>query len=463
MASSSAHVSLNTSSDLESLISSSKNIIVIAGAGISTSCGIPDFRSTVNGLYNNLDCEEIGIPSAELLFDLEYFKVDPKPFYKFSHTLLLDDSIRPSISHQFIKELEKRKKLLRVYTQNVDGLERVAGIKKSITCHGSMDKLKCLSCKKVIDLYPSSRQVSTRKSSSPAPSSSSSAAAASSSSSSFHHPPNSKTTNDATSVSMDNGGEKMDKDSPPLHEFYLDNIKSGHVCYCQNIVGPKTKKVCEGIMKPEITFFGEHISKKFFSSVDNDVLKCDLIIVMGTSLKVGGSIWELIKLANNTEYVNRNIPQVLFNRDLVTLPKHVSKSFDANVLGTCDDICAYFARKLDWTLNKSLPADFTDEKEDYVIPSQKVDNDSNLKREQPNEGEVKNGGDDDINISPSVKRKGTYSRSGRELKPSKFVKKVSTTNSYLEFTSSLKEMAKVVKDPNGLIFTQIDEKIFNVT
>jgi NAD-dependent SIR2 family protein deacetylase len=35
-------------------ISSKKNILVLAGAGISVSCGIPDFRSQ-DGLYNTLN------------------------------------------------------------------------------------------------------------------------------------------------------------------------------------------------------------------------------------------------------------------------------------------------------------------------------------------------------------------------------------------------------------------------
>ena len=35
-------------------ISKRKNIVVLAGAGISVSCGIPDFRSR-DGLYNTLN------------------------------------------------------------------------------------------------------------------------------------------------------------------------------------------------------------------------------------------------------------------------------------------------------------------------------------------------------------------------------------------------------------------------
>ena len=62
---------LSNIDDFVKVFSKCKNIITICGAGISVSCGIPDFRSAT-GLYNTLDCDKIGIPSAELLFDLEF-------------------------------------------------------------------------------------------------------------------------------------------------------------------------------------------------------------------------------------------------------------------------------------------------------------------------------------------------------------------------------------------------------
>jgi NAD-dependent SIR2 family protein deacetylase len=60
----------------------------MTGAGISVSCGIPDFRSPKTGIYANL--KEYDLPTPESLFTLEYFIKRPEAFYKFAQQLNLD-------------------------------------------------------------------------------------------------------------------------------------------------------------------------------------------------------------------------------------------------------------------------------------------------------------------------------------------------------------------------------------
>lgn len=61
------------------LIKAAKKIIIVTGAGISVSCGIPDFRSE-NGLYATIR-QQYDLPEPECMFDIEYFRVDPSPFF----------------------------------------------------------------------------------------------------------------------------------------------------------------------------------------------------------------------------------------------------------------------------------------------------------------------------------------------------------------------------------------------
>ena len=58
---------------------SPESVIVLVGAGASVSAGIPDFRSPGTGLYDNL--QKYNLPYAEAVFDIEYFRVNPSPFY----------------------------------------------------------------------------------------------------------------------------------------------------------------------------------------------------------------------------------------------------------------------------------------------------------------------------------------------------------------------------------------------
>ena len=74
---------INTVEDVISLIQKSSKVIVLTGAGVSVSCGIPDFRSR-NGIYARLNKDYPDLPDPQSMFDIHYFRKNPYPFFKFA-------------------------------------------------------------------------------------------------------------------------------------------------------------------------------------------------------------------------------------------------------------------------------------------------------------------------------------------------------------------------------------------
>ena len=126
-------------------LQSAKNIMVLVGAGISVSCGVPDFRSE-NGLYALAQRLGLELNDPQELFDINFFDDDEGAnFYKFAHALWPRPGINPSPTHRFLSALDRKGRLLRVYTQNIDGLETKASIStaKIVECHGSLLTASC--------------------------------------------------------------------------------------------------------------------------------------------------------------------------------------------------------------------------------------------------------------------------------------------------------------------------------
>jgi len=126
---------------------------------MSVSAGIPDFRTPGTGLYSKL--EEYQLPYPEAIFELEYFRTNPQPFVTIAKSIWpgQKDGPRPTLAHSFVALLEHRGLLKRVYTQNIDGLERLAGVsdERLIECHGHFSTASCTApnCHRKRDIDPS--------------------------------------------------------------------------------------------------------------------------------------------------------------------------------------------------------------------------------------------------------------------------------------------------------------------
>lgn len=126
--------------EIFNIINESNKIVVIIGAGASVG---PDFRSP-GGLYDII-AKSGYLSDPYKVFDLGEFVKDPSIFWRFAHTIFPSTEPDHSQTHLFLDELNKRGKLLRVYSQNVDTLE--VGINDKLVCvHGSWRENSCLQC-----------------------------------------------------------------------------------------------------------------------------------------------------------------------------------------------------------------------------------------------------------------------------------------------------------------------------
>ncbi|KAL9937550.1 hypothetical protein V8E36_003959 [Tilletia maclaganii] len=115
-------------------VAGARRIVVICGAGISVSApaNIPDFRSS-SGLFQKLKDQHpnAGLTSGKDLFDARLFNSEKTSdlFYTMIAELKeMADQAQPTAFHHFLKRLDVEGRLLRVYTQNIDGLEERAGL-----------------------------------------------------------------------------------------------------------------------------------------------------------------------------------------------------------------------------------------------------------------------------------------------------------------------------------------------
>ncbi|KAK2010186.1 Sir2 family protein [Colletotrichum eremochloae] len=146
---------------LVSALKKRKKIVVIAGAGISVSAGIPDFRSKT-GLFATLPNEHKMKGSGKHLFDASVYKHDSST-EKF-HKMICDlatmvKAAKPTKFHHLLASLAAENRLLRLYSQNVDCIDtNMEPLKtnvplnvkgpwpKTIQLHGSVEHMVCSKC-----------------------------------------------------------------------------------------------------------------------------------------------------------------------------------------------------------------------------------------------------------------------------------------------------------------------------
>ncbi|KAK6200059.1 DHS-like NAD/FAD-binding domain-containing protein [Scheffersomyces amazonensis] len=291
----------------------SKKATVLTGAGISCNAGIPDFRSS-DGLYNLVKSKyPKTIVRGQDLFDISLFRdeISLSLFCTFMESLYQYSlKAQPTETHKFIKLLKDKNKLLRCYTQNIDSLEKSINLNMGINLnefdksktfnqswknldvvqlHGNLHKLSCTNCFSNFDW-------------------------------------NEKYRNELASGL----NPKCDK----CYEKYEERLYSG-----KRLTGNV------GILRPDIVLYGEHHPQADILAQGLNVdLRAgpDLLIVMGTSLKVDG-VKKLVK-SLSTSIHNKGGKVVFVNK--TPLSKQWHSYIDYEILSDCDNFVRILKKEI---------------------------------------------------------------------------------------------------------------------
>jgi len=129
------------------LLRQSKHAVVLTGAGISTSSGIPDFRSAGTGLWSRDEPLEVA--------SLSTFRTAPENFFNWFRPLASQIYYaQPNPAHHALAELEEAGLIQFIITQNIDTLHQKAGSKNVIEMHGTIQTLTCTQCYHQVDASP---------------------------------------------------------------------------------------------------------------------------------------------------------------------------------------------------------------------------------------------------------------------------------------------------------------------
>ena len=241
-----------TAASLERAITalSGRRIAVLTGAGVSTDSGIPDYRGK-------------GAPTRTPM-TVQQFLADEssrRRYWVGSHLgWRTFAAARPNAGHEALAALETAGVVTGVITLNVDGLHLRAGSRRVVELHGTMRRVLCLHCGQVFDR----RDLATRVE---------------------HYNP---WIAGPDAVELGPDGDVL----PASTDGFI----------------VPTCSVCEGMLKPEVVFFGEYIPPTRFEDAEHLLAASDALLVAGSSLVVNSGI-RLLERARR-----RKLPVVIVNR-----------------------------------------------------------------------------------------------------------------------------------------------------
>ncbi|PCE13715.1 NAD-dependent deacetylase [Microbacterium sp. SZ1] len=229
-----------------------RRIALLTGAGISTDSGIPAYRG--EGARTRSDPMTIQRYLGDEAARRRYWVGGHLGWRAFARA-------EPNPGHVALAEMESAGRVSGVITQNVDGLHLRAGSSHVIEVHGTMRRVVCLHCGQVFDRRDIATQIEER--------------------------------NPWITVPEN---VKLAPDGDVLPES------------TEGFVVPSCT-VCDGMLKPDVVFFGEYVPLDRFKAAESLLRSSDAMIVAGSSLVVNSGV-RLVERARR-----RSIPLVIINRE----------------------------------------------------------------------------------------------------------------------------------------------------
>jgi NAD-dependent SIR2 family protein deacetylase len=227
-----------------------RRIALLTGAGLSTDSGIPDYRGEGAPVRSPMTF-------SQFLGDLDY----RKRYWAGSHLgWKRFAAALPNAGHLAVADLESAGIINGVITQNVDGLHLRAGSQRVVDLHGSMDRVRCLTCGQ----YYARGDIAARLA--------------------------------ASNPWLD---DESKVELSPDGDVQIDSVDAFVVPECS---------VCGGLLKPDVVFFGEFVPVEKFTEASALVQTAEALIVAGSSLMVNSGIRLL------DQAVKRRLPVVVVNR-----------------------------------------------------------------------------------------------------------------------------------------------------
>lgn len=252
---------------------------VLTGAGISTDSGIPAYRGAGAAPRANPMTAQIFLTDEAAR--RRYWLGGHLGWSRFA-------SISPNGGHRALADLERRGAVTGVVTQNVDGLHLRAGSSHVVELHGTMRRTLCLHCGQVFDR----RSVEDRL-------------------------------------------EELNPWVRTPENVILNPDGDVSPESTEGFVVP-TCTVCDGMLKPDVVFFGEFIPTDKFRVSESLLRASDALLVAGTSLTVNSGI-RVIERARR-----RGLPLVIINRE----PTRADEWADVTIRGGTTAVLSELARRL---------------------------------------------------------------------------------------------------------------------